>query len=67
MIKMPEIGKCYHIYGESLAEVAIWGVNISGNLLPTLRKGFFLRYSSLCWLLGASVLKKGKGKISRQK
>jgi hypothetical protein len=34
MIKMPEIGKCYHIYGESLAEVAIGGVNISGSLLP---------------------------------
>jgi hypothetical protein len=31
---MPKIGKCYHIYGESLAEVAIWGVNISGSLLP---------------------------------
>jgi hypothetical protein len=34
MILMPEIGKCYSIYGESLAEVAIWGVNISGSLLP---------------------------------
>jgi hypothetical protein len=31
MIIMPEIGKCYHIYGERLAEVAIWGVNISGT------------------------------------
>jgi hypothetical protein len=30
MIILPEIGKYYHIYGESLAEVAIWGVNISG-------------------------------------
>jgi hypothetical protein len=30
MRKMPEIGKCYHIYGESLAEVAIWGVRIIG-------------------------------------
>jgi hypothetical protein len=32
MIKMPEIGKCYHIYGESLAEVAIWGVKVKGGI-----------------------------------
>jgi hypothetical protein len=30
MIKMPEIGKCYPIYGERLSEVAIWGVGIIG-------------------------------------
>jgi hypothetical protein len=30
MIKMPEIGKGYHIYGEGLSEVASWGVSIIG-------------------------------------
>jgi hypothetical protein len=34
MIKMPEMEKRYPIYGESVSEVAMWGVNISGSLLP---------------------------------
>jgi hypothetical protein len=31
MIIMPEIGKGYPIYGESLSEVASWGVSIIGT------------------------------------
>jgi hypothetical protein len=31
---MPEIGKRYHIYGESVAEVVIWGVNFSAAFFP---------------------------------
>src|SRR5258708_16197624 len=29
MIKMPEIGKCYHIYGESLSKFSICRVSIT--------------------------------------
>jgi len=43
--------------GESLAEVAIWGVNISGKPSSDIEERFLLRYSSLCWLLRTSVLK----------